>query len=82
MIETVGVGVIGVGSVGVGSVGVGLVGVGSTVPEGLIVRVNIFEALMSVPAEAITVNCEVPALVGVPEILPLLRDNPAGRVFP
>ena len=70
------------GVTGVGSVGVGSVGVGSTVPEGLIVNVNVLEAVMSVPAEAISVNCEVPETVGVPEILPLLRDNPAGRVFP
>lgn len=47
----------------------------------LIVSVNCFSSFAE-PYTALTVNVEVPAVVGVPEITPDegLRDNPAGRV--
>lgn len=55
-----------------------VVGVGGVVP--VIVMESSFVALLS-PSVALTVKREVPAAVGVPEIVPAaLKLNPAGSV--
>ena len=52
----------------------------SEVSRGLTVRVKV-RVLLAVPYFAVTVNVELPAAVGVPEILPDgSRVRPAGRV--
>ena len=46
----------------------------------VMVQVNVAEPLAPVPSVAVTVTVELPAVVGVPEIRPLLLiDSPAGR---